>query len=81
QGAGRVAGFTVQAIDTTGAGDSFTAALLAQLAQTPELWADQAALERALRYANAAGALATTMRGAIPALPTHGQIEALCNRV
>ncbi len=76
-GQGRVPGFAVPTLDTTGAGDSFTAALLASLVQTPALWRDSVALEVALRRANAAGALATTVRGAIPALPTSAQIAAL----
>ncbi|NJN66127.1 MAG: fructokinase [Chloroflexaceae bacterium] len=76
-GSGHVDGFSVQCVDTTGAGDGWVAALLTQLAQNPDLWADRVALEQALRYANAAGALTTTKRGAIPALPTPDQIDAL----
>jgi fructokinase len=76
-GVGRVPGFAVQPVDTTGAGDSFTAALLASLVATPAPWRDTGLLEAALRRANAAGALATIVRGAIPALPTPGQIETL----
>lgn len=74
---GQVAGFSVKTLDTTGAGDSFTAGLLANLARSPQIWQDSAAVEQALRQANAAGALTTTVRGAIPALPTIERIEAL----
>ena len=75
-GSGTGASIAVQAVDTTGAGDSFVAATLASLAHTPALWDDYAALEQTLRRANIAGALTTTQRGGIPALPTWAQIEA-----
>lgn len=75
--AGGLPGRAVAAIDATGAGDSFTAAALAGVLERPALWEDPAALTRALRFANAAGALATTKRGAIPALPTREEIAAL----
>lgn len=74
---GHVAGFAVQAVDTTGAGDSWTAALLTHLAADPQVFLDTPALEAVLRFANAAGALATTRRGAIPALPTLAQVQEL----
>jgi sugar/nucleoside kinase (ribokinase family) len=54
---GHVPGIPVQTVDSTGAGDAFAAGLLyARLAGWP--------LERAARFANAAGALATTAVGA-----------------
>ena len=58
----------VDTIDTTGAGDTFTAALTVALVegQTPE---------QALTFACAAGAAATTKRGAQPALPTRAEVE------
>ncbi|MCA0354323.1 MAG: PfkB family carbohydrate kinase [Chloroflexi bacterium] len=74
-GSGHVAAPKVQAIDATGAGDSFVACLLAQLIQQPNLPADQTGFERALQRACIAGALATLVRGAIPGLPTAQQIE------
>lgn len=64
--------FKVDAVDTTGAGDSFVAGLLSGILQNPDDYADK--LENILRYANACGALTTTQRGAIPALPTHQQV-------
>jgi sugar/nucleoside kinase (ribokinase family) len=65
--------FTVDAIDPTGAGDAFTAALIARL-----LAAGWRRLTRDdVRFASAAGALATTRRGAMEALPTPSDIEAL----
>ena len=36
---------------------------------------DQEQLRAICRYANAVGAITTTERGAIPALPTHNQVE------
>lgn len=67
-----VPGYTVNAIDATGAGDGFTAGLLHGL-HTHSLLAhpsDPAALTAVCQFANAVGALTTTQRGAIPALPT-----------
>lgn len=74
---GRVDGFTVQAIDATGAGDAFCAGFLSQLAQEPDLWQDEAKVRAALRYANAAGAITTTGRGAIPSLPDDAAVREL----
>jgi fructokinase len=67
-------GFEVEAVDTTGAGDAFTAALLAGLLAEPDIASDPVRLAHAIRFANAAGALATTRRGAMPALPDHAAI-------
>jgi fructokinase len=39
-----------------------------------EDWEYPAVLAEICRYANAVGALTTTQRGAIPALPTHQQV-------
>jgi fructokinase len=72
---GVVPGFPVRPVDTTGAGDGFVAGLLAGLLDCGLSW-DDAALERALRLGNAVGALATTQKGAIPALPTRVAVEA-----
>jgi fructokinase len=75
-GDGSVPGFEVEIHDTTGAGDAFTAAVLAALARAPDLPRDRAALEAALRRANAFAALTTTRPGAIPAMPTLERLEA-----
>lgn len=74
---GEVPGFAVRAVDTTGAGDGFVAGMLKGLLDTPQAWGDEARLRQVLRYANAVGALATTRRGAIPAMPTPRQVERL----
>ena len=58
----------VTSVDTTGAGDAFVAGLLWQLAQTglPQSEPD---LALGLKYAQRCGALATTAKGAMTALP------------
>ncbi|MAU12714.1 MAG: hypothetical protein CL607_23025 [Anaerolineaceae bacterium] len=66
-------GNRVTAVDTTGAGDSFVAALLVSLLEM----GDQPDYDALLRFANAVGAITTTERGAIPALPTRDRVEAL----
>lgn len=69
-------GFRVSTVDTTGAGDSFVAGLLVGiLNQQAEHNGNTPYLEEILRYACASGALATTSRGAIPALPTSEQVS------
>ena len=73
---GFVDGFTVDVVDTLGAGDAFVAAMLAQLRQYMDLTAlEQKQLDPIMRYANAAGALATEKVGVIPSLPTPSEIE------
>ena len=74
---GRVPGFEVETVDTTGAGDGFVAGLLAGLLENERAWERVADLEKVLRFANAVGALTTTERGAIPSLPTRDQVSAL----
>lgn len=69
-----VPAFAVPTVDTTGAGDAFVAALLARLAERPD--ALRVAPEEALRFASAAGALATTARGATTAMPNPAEIAA-----
>ncbi len=60
----------VTAVDTTGAGDTFTAALTLMLVEgrSPD---------EALAFACAAGALATTRHGAQPSMPFRADVEAL----
>ena len=72
---GHQPGFKVAAIDTTGAGDAFMAGMLAGLVYHPDMIEDPATLGRAIRFANATGALTTTKRGAIPSLPDRGTVE------
>lgn len=67
---GRIPSFKVNAIDTTAAGDSFSGALAAKLAEGMSL-------HEALVVANATGALTATKVGAQEALPTAEEVEAL----
>ncbi|MEM7459442.1 MAG: ribokinase [Pseudomonadota bacterium] len=66
----RVPAFAVEAIDTTGAGDTFCGALVVALAEGERP-------EQALRFASAAAALAVTKAGAQPSLPWRKAVEAL----
>lgn len=82
-------GFEVEAVDTVAAGDAFTGALAAALAESGVFsfrrTADgsksakramaEAVDDNIIRIANAAGALAVTVRGAQPSLPTRTQVE------
>ncbi len=72
---GEAPGFRVDPVDTTGAGDGFLAGLLAGLLDGG-LRFEREVVERALRLGNAVGALTTTQRGAIPALPARAAVEA-----
>lgn len=73
---GSVDGFAVDVVDTLGAGDAFVAAMLSQLMQYDNLTSlTKDMFDKVMRYANAAGALATQKVGVIPALPTHTEIE------
>jgi fructokinase len=72
---GEAPGFVVNAIDTTGAGDGFVAGLLKGLYEHPQADQDASALREICRYANAVGAITTTERGAIPALPNAEQVK------
>jgi fructokinase len=76
---GEVASFTVDAVDATGAGDGFVAGLLQGLLAEPATFQDEARLRELCRFANAVGALATTERGAIPALPDREQVRDFFN--
>jgi fructokinase len=78
---GRVPAFEVRTVDTTGAGDGFFGAFLYQAAERGkalDTW-DKQELEEAIAFANAAGALATTRKGAIPAMPAKEEITRLMN--
>lgn len=72
---GEVPGFRVVPVDTTGAGDGFLAGLLAGLLDGG-LRFEREVVQRALRLGNAVGALTTTQRGAIPALPERAAVDA-----
>ncbi len=68
--------FDTPCVDTTGAGDAFWGATLSQLLELEkgpeELTAEEIA--SLMDFSNAAGSLATTKRGAIPAMPDRAAI-------
>ena len=66
-------GYRVAAVDTTGAGDGFVAGVLARLLDFGDSWTSH--LPEIARFAHAVGALTTTERGAIPALPSRETVE------
>ncbi|MGB9986268.1 carbohydrate kinase family protein [Salarchaeum japonicum] len=61
-------GFDAAVVDPTGAGDAFTAGLVAAIL-------GERSARDAVAYANACGAAAVTARGAMPALPTRADAE------
>jgi ribokinase len=69
----RVPGYSATVVDTTAAGDAFCGALAVQLARGRPL-------EQAVQFANAAGALATTIAGAEPAMPRAEAVERLVSK-
>jgi len=63
-----VPGFSVEAIDTTAAGDVFNGALAIGLGENKSF-------DEAIRFANAAAALSVTKLGAQPSAPTRKEID------
>jgi len=70
EGQGEHSAFSVEVVDTTAAGDAFCGAFAVKLGEG-------ASLTETVRFANAAGALATTLSGAQPSLPSRASIESL----
>lgn len=68
-----VAGFAVDTVDTTAAGDAFNGGLAVALASDFEPG-------RAVRFANAVGAISTTAKGAQGGMPTYHQVTKLIDR-
>jgi fructokinase len=75
-GSGTVPGFSVQAVDTTGCGDAFLAALLHGLVRRQEPISDLAVevLHSLCRYANAVGAITALHHGAMT-VPSPAEVE------
>lgn len=79
RGEGAIEGLPVTAVDTTGAGDGFVAALIAGLLEAggaaglDDLGSGE--LTRIFSYANAVGALTCTKKGAIPGLPNRAEAD------
>lgn len=65
-----VPAFTVQAVDTTGAGDTFCGAFGAALAEGMSL-------AGAVRFGSAAASCAVQTRGAVPSIPERAAIDAV----
>ncbi|CAE6925829.1 belongs to the carbohydrate kinase PfkB family [Vibrio sp. B1ASS3] len=63
----------VNVVDTTGAGDAFVSGLLAFLSQNDD-WQQEAKIIEAVRWGNVCGALATTKKGAMSALPDRSRL-------
>jgi fructokinase len=71
--------FEVDSVDPTGAGDGFTAGLIARIVNNPTCMNDPGEISRACRFANAVGALTVAGWGGIPALPIREDVERLVN--
>ena len=63
----------LMSVDTTGAGDTFNAALAVGLSE-------KMALPDAIRFANAAAALCVTKPGAADSAPYRAEVDALLTR-
>jgi ribokinase len=63
-----IKGLCVDAVDTTGAGDSFNGAFVTALAEGENIF-------NAAKFANAAGALSVTKYGTAPAMPYRVEID------
>lgn len=70
EGVHHLPAFPAQVVDTTGAGDAFTAGLAVRLAEG-------AGLVEAARFGAACGALATTRYGTQDAMPGRAEVEAM----
>jgi fructokinase len=69
--------YDVRAVDTTGAGDAFLGGLLYKVLDSQKTLGelDFEQMSECVNFANLVGALTTTKKGAIPALPTMGDIQ------
>ena len=72
---GRVPGVPAKVVDTNGAGDTFFGATLSKLCREDLSQLSTARLEAILTFANRAASLSTTRAGAIPAMPSLGEVE------
>ncbi|MFN3015418.1 aminoimidazole riboside kinase [Vibrio coralliilyticus] len=74
-----IASQAVSPVDTTGAGDAFVGGLLAKLSQYND-WLQLEVIKSAVKWANGCGALATTQKGAMTALPSYQALEEYIQR-
>jgi len=70
EGSGFVRAFKVNAIDTVAAGDAFNAGLAVAISEGKSV-------SEAVRWGAAAGAIATTRKGALPSMPHRDEMEKL----
>lgn len=75
----KVKGFSVNAIETTGAGDTFFGGILHHVLAWGLREYTRQELEEMLTFANAAAALVTTRKGALRVMPSLAEIQALRN--
>jgi fructokinase len=71
-------GFSVEAVDATGAGDAFTAGALSRLAGRPEgeSGTDGEVLREALAFGNATAALSVRSVGGMGSIPSRAEVAA-----
>jgi ribokinase len=69
-GSGSIPTFTVEVVDTTGAGDAFNGGLAVALAEGRSL-------EEAIRFGNATAALSVTRLGTAPSMPKRAEVDDL----
>ena len=75
-GSGFVEGYSVDVVDTLGAGDAFMGAVLAEIVNNRDpLYLSEGNLHRITRRGNAAGAITCTKVGVIPSLPTMSELD------
>lgn len=65
---------TVEAVDTTGAGDAFNGGFVTAVSEGKDLFT-------ALRYGNVTGALSVTRAGSSPAMPVRSEIDQMYQNV
>lgn len=73
---GKLPGFSVPVVDTTGAGDSFVAGFIHQVSHLGiQQLTEPEITKKVVTYASAVGALTTTKPGAIAAQPTATEVQ------
>jgi fructokinase len=84
---GTLKGYTVDAVDTTAAGDAFVGGLLSRLAAegvTPDrfdaLIQDEPRLVGLIRFAAACGAITATRKGSFTAIPDQAEVKAFMEK-
>ncbi|KAF1004842.1 MAG: Fructokinase [Luteibacter sp.] len=84
---GVIKGYSVDAVDTTAAGDAFVGGLLARVAaegitvdKLDALVADQDRLTDLIRFAAACGAITATRKGSFTAIPDQAEVKAFMEK-